>query len=66
MASSCSHIKYGVVYTSYELTRTICEGEDPEGRVKVEICDLCKTFIITIKTLHGTQMLQLGDGRYED
>jgi len=46
---NCSHEKHGVTYDSYRLTRTVCSGVDKEGSVIVEVCDFCKTFIVTIK-----------------
>lgn len=51
----CNHIKYGVVYESYKTTRTICEGTDYQGQgsAKIEVCDHCHNFIITIKTWDG-------------
>jgi len=49
MSFKCTHEKHGVVYDSYRLTRTICEGNDADiGNILVEICDFCKAIIITI------------------
>ena len=45
----CTHEKHHTYGTGLErLTRTVCCDEDAEGKALVEICDYCKTFIITI------------------
>lgn len=60
---NCSHEKHGVTYDSYRLTRTVCQGKDAEGSVIVEVCDLCKTFIVTVKKWdETTSVVEINNG----
>lgn len=46
---NCSHRKNEDTKDSYEITRTICEGDDSDaGYVTVKICDYCKQIIVII------------------